>query len=130
MQNQVPPPIPAEPTVRENWIKDQWRPMMGWTYMAICIFDFIVGPILRMWFAAHTQAILIPWESLTASDGGLFHMAMGAILGVTAWTRGQEKVQRIDYYKSYNHQYNRNSYNDYDNQSGGSDPNNPPAYGN
>jgi hypothetical protein len=34
------------------------------------------------------------WESLTLSNGGLIHLAFGAILGVTAWTRGMEKCER------------------------------------
>ena len=34
----------------------------------------------------------IAWQSLTLSNGGLIHLAFGAILGVSAWTRGQEKI--------------------------------------
>jgi len=26
---------------------------------------------------------------------GFYHLSMGAIIGVAAWTRGQEKIQRI-----------------------------------
>ena len=29
-----------------DWMTTQWRPMMAMTYMAINIFDFIIGPIL------------------------------------------------------------------------------------
>ena len=32
------------------------------------------------------------WTSLTLSNGGLIHLAFGAILGVAAFTRGQEKI--------------------------------------
>lgn len=32
------------------------------------------------------------WSPLTLQGAGLFHLAMGAILGVTAWSRGQEKM--------------------------------------
>lgn len=35
------------------------------------------------------------WEPLTLAASGLFHLAFGAILGVTAWTRGQEKIERV-----------------------------------
>ena len=33
------------------------------------------------------------WQPLTVQGGGLFHVAFGAILGIAAWTRGQEKVE-------------------------------------
>jgi hypothetical protein len=25
----------------EDWMNSKWRPAMGWTYMATCIFDFV-----------------------------------------------------------------------------------------
>ena len=25
----------------EDWMQKRWRPAMGWTYMAVCLFDFI-----------------------------------------------------------------------------------------
>jgi hypothetical protein len=33
---------------------------------------------------------------MTLQFGGLIHMAFGAILGISAWTRGQEKVAAIN----------------------------------
>ena len=32
------------------------------------------------------------WQSLTLANGGLIHIAFGAILGVAAFSRGQDKV--------------------------------------
>lgn len=32
------------------------------------------------------------WDPLTLKGAGLFHLAMGAVLGVAAWSRGQEKM--------------------------------------
>jgi hypothetical protein len=32
---------------------------------------------------------------LTLLSGGIFHAAMGAVLGVAAWTRGNETIQRL-----------------------------------
>lgn len=81
---------------KEDWLTRKWRPMMAVTYMAICIFDFIVGPILNYMFFSKTGADFNAWKPLTMSDGGLFHISMGAILGLAAWTRGQEKVRRIE----------------------------------
>lgn len=76
----------------ENWMHQTWRPAMGWLYMITCAFDFIIFPIA--WSAS--QALLghtvTQWEPLTLKGAGFYHLAMGAVLGVTAWSRGQEKL--------------------------------------
>jgi len=85
----------------EHWMKSYWRPAMGWLYMLICAFDFIIAPMLSMamplylkYLGAATVAYT-QWQSLTLANGGLIHLAFGAILGVTAWTRGQEKIAKM-----------------------------------
>lgn len=81
-----------------NWIKTYWRPAMGWLYMAICFMDFIFFPLIAMFIPAILKGFgvestqYVPWTSLTLSNGGLIHLAFGAILGVAAWTRGIEKL--------------------------------------
>jgi hypothetical protein len=79
--------------VQEDWMVKKWRPMMGWTYMMTCIFDFILGPILYNLLQYYNpgQAVGM-WVPLTLQGGGLYHLAMGAVLGITAWSRGQEKM--------------------------------------
>lgn len=37
------------------------------------------------------------WDPLTLKESGFYHLAMAAIIGVAAWTRGQEKIKRILY---------------------------------
>lgn len=81
----------------ENWIKSYWRPGMGWLYMIMCAFDFIIFPMMMILSPAVGSFLGInltyqPWTSLTLSNGGMIHIAFGAILGVTAYTRGQEKL--------------------------------------
>lgn len=78
---------------QEDWMVKKWRPMMGWTYMATCWFDFILGPILYnvLQYFNPGQAVGM-WTPLTLQGGGLYHLAMGAILGISAWSRGQEKI--------------------------------------
>ena len=78
---------------QEDWMVKKWRPMMGWTYMATCIFDFILGPILYNYlqYLNPGQAVGM-WTPLTLQGGGMYHIAMGAILGISAWSRGQEKM--------------------------------------
>jgi len=81
----------------ESWVKAYWRPAMGWLYMLICFVDFVLFPALTMFLPALLKGVGIEmtytaWASLTLSNGGLIHLAFGAILGVAAWSRGQEKI--------------------------------------
>ena len=81
----------------DHWMRAYWRPAMGFTYMVICIFDFIMFPILSMVQPLFMKLLgmsmtYVVWESLTLQTGGFFHIAMGAVLGVAAWSRGQEKI--------------------------------------
>jgi hypothetical protein len=78
---------------KEDWMKEKWRPMMGWMYMATCISDFIVFPVLwSILQAIQGGQVTSQWNPLTLQGAGLFHLAMGAVLGVAAWSRGQEKI--------------------------------------
>jgi hypothetical protein len=84
----------------EHWVKAYWRPAMGWLYMLICFMDFIGFPLISMFLPVFykglgVQIAYTPWVSLSLSNGGLIHLAFGAILGVSAWTRGQEKLAKI-----------------------------------
>jgi hypothetical protein len=78
---------------KEDWMNNKWRPMMGWMYMGVCIFDFVVAPVL--W--SLTQAVFhggvnVQWQPLTLQGAGLFHISMGAVLGLAAYGRTQEKL--------------------------------------
>ena len=77
----------------EHWMKAMWRPAMGWLYMLICFMDFVAFPAISMFMPILVKGMTyIAWQSLTLSNGGLIHMAFGAILGVAAYGRTQEKV--------------------------------------
>lgn len=99
-----------------KWLRSMWRPLSAVTYLAICIFDFIVAPyliqaqphnlaeifqyVLQMPTEQQSEALAImyakgQWSSLTLQGGGLFHIAFGAILGAAAWTRGMEKREAV-----------------------------------
>lgn len=86
---------PAEKK-KEDWMNSKWRPMMGWMYMCVCIFDFILAPILwaiiQFWETQAANDAFRQWQPLTLQGAGLFHMAMGAVLGLAAWGRTQEKM--------------------------------------
>jgi len=79
----------------EHWSQKFWRPAMAWSYLSICLFDFMMAPIFFAVFAAVTKTPPVVWKSLTLAEGGLFHVAMGAILGISAFGRSQEKTARI-----------------------------------
>ena len=79
---------------KEDWMNSKWRPMMGWLYMAVCAFDFVLFPIL--WSILHAvmhTTTITQWQPLTLQGAGLFHIAMGAVLGIAALGRTQEKLQ-------------------------------------
>jgi Holin of 3TMs, for gene-transfer release len=80
----------------ESWMNRKWRPAMGWTYMAICILDFAIFPIAWSVLQAYADGtVTSQWDPLTLKGAGLFHMAMGAVLGIAAWSRGQEKMAGV-----------------------------------
>lgn len=101
---------PAETTAANNaevlvhhtessteWINKRWRPAMGWMYMAVCIFDFILFPIMftivQFWETHIANDAFRQWQPITLQGGGLFHVAMGAVLGIAAYGRTKEKIE-------------------------------------
>jgi len=101
--------------ISESKWKGYWRPAAAIVYLVIILMDFMVMPIVYE-VTDHTTPqeiisliVTIPdpsvqttainaftskrvWVPLTVQGGGLFHLAFGAILGISSWTRGQEKV--------------------------------------
>jgi hypothetical protein len=78
---------------KEDWMNSKWRPAMGWLYLVVCSADFVAFPIL--WSVLQGMfhgTINTQWQPLTLQGAGLFHIAMGAIIGVAAWGRTQEKL--------------------------------------
>lgn len=104
----------------DNYLKELWRPMMAWFYAIIVLFDFLVAPILLGIYTINTKQNYIPWQPLTIQGGGMFHVAMGAVLGISAWSRGREKER--DLYAE--RRYLAQDYDDYD------DYNSYSSYGN
>jgi Holin of 3TMs, for gene-transfer release len=77
---------------KEDWMNSKWRPMMGWMYMLVCTMDMIVFPILWSLLQTLTHTQITQWNPLTLQGAGLFHIAMGAVLGIAAFGRTQEKL--------------------------------------
>jgi hypothetical protein len=77
----------------EHWMNSKWRPMMGWMYMAVCMCDFMLFPILWSLLQSLSHGTVnSQWQPLTLQGAGLFHIAMGAVLGIAAYGRTQEKL--------------------------------------
>lgn len=81
--------------INSDWMNSKWRPAMGWLYMITCTFDFIIFPILWAIFQASVHQKVDAWDPITLQGAGLYHLAMGAILGIAAYGRTQEKIQGV-----------------------------------
>ena len=80
----------------EDWMTKKWRPMMAMMYMTCCLMDFAIFPVMftivQFWETQAANDAFRQWVPITLQGGGLFHVAMGAVLGVSAYGRTQEKV--------------------------------------
>ena len=78
---------------KEDWMNSKWRPMMGWSYMLTCIADFVIFPVLWSVLQSISKGqVNIQWQPITLQGAGLYHIAMGAVLGIAAYGRTQEKL--------------------------------------
>jgi hypothetical protein len=81
---------------KEDWMTKKWRPMMAIMYMICCLADFFLFPIMftvvQFWEVSAANDAFRQWVPITLQGGGLFHVAMGAVLGVAAYGRTQEKL--------------------------------------
>jgi hypothetical protein len=77
-----------------DWINKKWRPVMGWVYMMTCTADFVVFPVLwSVLQALQGGQVTSQWNPITLQGAGLYHIAMGAVLGIAAYGRTKEKVE-------------------------------------
>lgn len=78
---------------KEDWMNAKWRPMMGWMYMLVCTCDFVIFPVLWSLHQSLSHGnVATQWQPITLQGAGLFHIAMGAVLGIAAMGRTQEKM--------------------------------------
>ena len=84
--------LSASEKKKEDWMNSKWRPMMGWMYMLVCTMDMVIFPVLWSLLQTTTGHPITQWNPLTLQGAGLFHIAMGAVLGIAAFGRTQEKL--------------------------------------
>lgn len=76
-----------------DFINSKWRPMMAMIYMITCTCDFVLFPIAwSVLQAMHSGQVHSQWNPITLQGAGLYHIAMGAVLGLAAYGRSQEKI--------------------------------------
>lgn len=67
---------------------------MAFVYMITCTADFVIFPILWSLLQAMSNgSVTAQWQPLTLQGAGLYHIAMGAVLGVAAYGRTKEKLE-------------------------------------
>ncbi len=95
-ENNMTEEVKKEEKPQEDWMTKKWRPMMAMMYMTCCLFDFALFPIMftvvQFWETQAANDAFRQWVPITLQGGGLFHVAMGGVLGVSAYGRTQEKV--------------------------------------
>jgi hypothetical protein len=101
--------------MNDSWITSNWRAIAALVYLTICFWDFCIMPGIVFWRQDNIGTILTDvsalanpdmqklvlgyifaaWDPLTLKYAGLFHASFGAILGVSAWKRGTEQVEKL-----------------------------------
>jgi len=79
----------------EKWFRGGWRPAVAWLYFFCVLFDFILAPIGYSGAQVFAGVAIEQWEPITLKGGGLFHISMLTIVGVTAYGRTKEKLKKI-----------------------------------
>jgi hypothetical protein len=79
----------------KEFMENNWKAWMGVTYMLICLFDFMGAPVLwsaiQFWENEAANDAFRQWAPLTLQGGGFFHMAMGAVLGISALNKDKKE---------------------------------------
>ena len=81
--------------MNETWFKDNWRPLAAYTYIFICICDFIIFPVGNMLVCYYLHTPYVVWVPLTLQGGAFLHLSFGAILGAGAYTQGLSQIEMI-----------------------------------
>lgn len=89
-------PQAVETMTKGEWMQKYWRPCAAFMYITCCLTDFAVFPIMftvvQFWEEQASNDAFRQWVPITLQGGGLFHVSMCAVLGVSAYGRTQEKL--------------------------------------
>ena len=88
--------VETEVLGKGEWMQKYWRPCAAFMYMTCCLADFAIFPIMftvvQFWETQAANDAFRQWVPITLQGGGLFHVSMCAVLGVSAYGRTQEKL--------------------------------------
>jgi hypothetical protein len=91
-----PTPKVAPEMTKGEWMQKYWRQCAAFMYMICCLADFAIFPIMftvvQFWETQAANDAFRQWVPITLQGGGLFHVSMCAVLGVSAYGRTQEKL--------------------------------------
>ena len=76
----------------KTFFHSKWRPALAWSYLFVILMDFVFLPIIFISLGA--DANTFNWEPLTLKGSGIYHVSMLTIVGVTAYGRTKEKLER------------------------------------
>jgi len=79
----------------ETWFFKYWRPAMAWQYLIVCLFDFIIAPIMHTAAEFWSGQNIAQWDPITLKGAAFYHLAMAGIIGLYALGRSQEKIAAI-----------------------------------
>jgi len=89
-------PQAVETMTKGEWMQKYWRPCAAFMYITCCLTDFAIFPIMftvvQFWEEQASNDAFRQWVPITLQGGGLFHVSMCAVLGVSAYGRTQEKL--------------------------------------
>ncbi len=72
------------------------RPLAGYVYLIICVFDFVIFPVLWNLIQREAGVEIEQWKPLTLEGGAIVHLSYGAILGIYFFGRTKEKIHRSE----------------------------------
>lgn len=91
----------------------KWKNIAAYVYLTICVFDFVIMPMLTFFFHAPPASLISligsispsvqpdlikdfygPWQPLTENDGGLFHIIFMTLLGVISWSQDKIDIEK------------------------------------
>ena len=105
----------TEEKTKDSWYQKTWRPATAGVYLLLCVIDYVIRPLINSAIQKNFSLVDVVSEIInldpsvqvqileTMSSMGTIppilheyvHLSFAAILGGAAWTRGQEKINRI-----------------------------------
>lgn len=103
-----------ETNTNKSWITSNWRALAAIVYLLICLFDFVIMPLIV--FFAHDSfvdmaknisslppevqrvaldRVLGAWQPLTLQCNGIFHISFGSLISTMAWKHSSEVVESM-----------------------------------